>query len=296
MTPASAWTRFEPTPPCPEPGRWRRTGIRRQTPLPAERGCELRRVAEHHEPRLVRHRGEYLRHEREIDHRPLVEDERVNRKAAPVDLSASEEPPVHGCRLDFEAFERGGYRHELAMAAAHRFLEAGGRLAGRRSEHDSIGSGERELDEQGHDCGRDRGLARTRTARDHADSAARGGSGGSAYRIVRRGAGKEPIERRIESRRLGSGDPGEPPQPGRDRLLRCPQPLKIEPAPIIEDQRPLLRIGGDGHDGAGLERFDPAVQCGKPHPRPRHRPPLMRGSAIQAWPSRVQALASAAAS
>ena len=46
--------------------------------------CELRRIAEHHEPGTVRERGEHPRHEGEVHHRSLVEDERVDREATPL--------------------------------------------------------------------------------------------------------------------------------------------------------------------------------------------------------------------
>ena len=162
---------------------------------------------------------------------PLVEYERINRQAGPVGPSVLEEPPVHGRRFDFVAFEGGGNRHELAMATPHRFLEARGGLAGRRDESDAIGCGEIELGEQGHDRGRDGGLAGTGAARYHTESAGGGGPGGLAYRIVGRCVRKEPIERHIEPRRFDSGRAGEPPQAGGDPLLRRPQPLEIETVP-----------------------------------------------------------------
>ena len=62
-----------------------------------------------------------------------------------------------------------------------------------------------------------------------------------------------------------------PEEPGRDRPLRRPEALEIEPAPVVEDQRTSPGVFRSGHHRARTERPDPGVELGEPH-RARPRP------------------------
>ena len=292
---------------------------------------ELRCVAEHHEPGAVGKRREHLRHEGEVHHRTLVEDECVDRAPIP---GAGEEPPVHGRRVRFISFEGRNPRHQVPVAPAHRLLQPGRRLAGGGGERNAARRREPELDEQGHDRGRDGGLAGAGSARDHAEAVANGGPGRRPGAIARCRAGKEAIERGLESgreperprRRSGRESFPVPllicaraharrgfragvrarrrlrivraglrtrrrlrivraglrtrrrlhavrktPEIRRDRPLRRPEPLEIEPAPVVEDERAALRVSGPGDDRARGERPDPRFEVREPRP-PGSRP------------------------
>ena len=249
---------------------------------------------------------------------------------------------MHRGRLRFVSFERPRPRRQLPMAAAHRFLETGGGLAGGGRERDPARRDESEIEKQGHDCGRDGGLAGAGTARYHAEPARHRGPGRPPDGIVGRGIGKEPVELGLQCARIepcadrrrsrpartaacgisppptpfrGRGrsrpartaassggvrgirrgavflrprsaarlrhGPGPPrtgrhvrrkiAEPRRDRPLRRPEALEIEPAPVVEDERPRTGVLRSAHDRARAERPDPGVELGEPH-RARPRP------------------------
>ena len=265
------------------------TQIREHRPR-LDRG-ELRRIAEQDEPGAVRQRTQYLRHEGEIHHRPFVEDERIGRESLP---DVVEKPAVHRRRPGVEPFEGRRPGQKRLALPAHRFLEAGRRLAGGGRERDPIGGGEPQLDEQGHDRRRGGGLAGAGTARHHAEPAENGDPGRRAGAVIGRRAGKEPVERGIEAIRLGPRTAlrdaaagcriqplridtrivfHEPAQAVRHRLLRRSEPFEVETALPVEHQRAPLPVPGPGDDRARIERLDPRFERGKPHragsrPRP----------------------------
>ena len=173
---------------------------------------------------------------------------------------------MHGRGARLVSFEGRNSRHQLPVAAADRFLEPGRRLAGRRGEGNPVRRGEPELDEQGHDRGRDGGLAGAGTARDHAEPAACRGAGRPPGTVVRGRAREEPIERGIEPARLGRRSIREVEELGGDARLRRPHPLEIEPAPAVEDERAALRVFGPGDHRARIERRDPCIEVGEAHP------------------------------
>ena len=226
---------------------------------------------------------------------------------------------MHRGRLRLVSFERRGSRHQLPVTPAHRFLQAGGGLAGGGGERNPAGCDESEIEEQGHDGRCDGGLAGAGTARYHADPAANRGPGRHPDGIVGRGIGKEPVELdfqrgRIEPctgrrrnrparRAVSSGGMRGirhgaaflrlrsaarhrrslvPPrtgrhvhrkttEAGRDRPLRRPEALEIEPATVVEDQRTSPGVFRSAHHRARTENPDPCIEFGEPH-RARPRP------------------------
>ena len=164
---------------------------------------QLARVADQHEPRLGPHGLDQPRHQRERDHRGLVDDHDVVRQpvaAVVPEAAVAVGPPAE------QAVQRRGVEREQALADAgrdvepcrlgvHRLLEPRGRLAGRRGERDERRgrTGRRGLlGEQRDDPRHGRRLAGAGAAGDDREPAPHGGRRRRALALVRarRAAGR----------------------------------------------------------------------------------------------------------
>ena len=222
-------------------------------------GRELRGISEKHEPGAARQGGEHPRHEGEVHHRRLVEDERVHPERP---ASRPREEPMHGARLGREGLELRDRGQQIPVASlAHRLLEAGGRLSGRGGERDPGGIGQPELDEKRDHRGHCRGLAGAGPPGHDAQAMANGGAGRRTRPVVREsGLRKETIERGREAGRLGDGGGRKSEDAGRGVALRGPEPFEVEPAVTVENERPALLRARPGHHRARRQRLEPGSE------------------------------------
>ena len=182
---------------------------------------------------------------------------------------------MHGRRARLVPFEGRNTRRQVPVAPAYRLLQPRRRLSRRRRERNPVGRGDPQVDEQGHDRGRDGGLAGARAARDHAEPAGDGVPGRRPGGIAGGDARKETVERGLESgglqvrRRLRTVRKLS--KTRRDRPLRRPETLQIEPAPAVEDERTALLVTGPRDDGARGQHLEPRFEIREPR-RPGSRP------------------------
>ena len=232
---------------------------------------ELAGVADEHEPRVGPHRLDEPRHQRQRDHRGLVDDDHVVREPvaavvaeAAVAAAAAAEQPVQ--RRGVEREQRGAHvvgDVEPARLVVDGLLEPRGGLAGRRGERDQ----------------RRRGARPPRPARPAARRSARRSSScrcparprrpraAAGPRRRRRAAGRRrpartaararpPARRRATA---GRASPGEAAQVRGDLALLAPVAVEVE-ARALEPQRPVV------HERARRQPRDPRADV-----RPRQR-------------------------
>ena len=217
--------------PCPgHPGASPRPADIREHRARLDRG-KLRRIPEQNEPGVAGKGGEHSRHEGQVHHGALVQDEGVDRPPIP---GLPVKPSVHGGRVRLVPRQGRQAGDQRPVAAADRLLEPRRRLAGRRREDNPLRGGEPKLDEKGDDRGRDGGLAGAGAAGDDAEPTAGGGAHRHHGAIARVRAGEEPVEYGIESFRSAY----------RAVMLR-PSPMRAIaaiPGASANDADPLLRV------------------------------------------------------
>ena len=163
---------------------------------------------------------------------------------------------------------------EFAESGAHRFLEAGRGLAGRRGQRDPTGRNDAEFQQERDDRGHGVRFAGAGAARHHAQPPAQRRSGRSPLPVIGRRIGKESVERRVESGRFGHVRLCEPAQPACDRLFRAPETREIQPTPPVEHERTRVLVSGAGDRGARLQRAFPRRRIRERRPiRGRPVPP-----------------------
>ena len=232
---------------------------------------ELARVADEDQPRLAADGLGEAGHQRERDHRGLVDDHDVVRES----IAAVVAEAAVGAGLPAEqAVERRGLELEQPRAdrgvdvqprrlGVDRFGEPRGGLAGRRGERDERGCGargERLLLQQRDDPGDGRRLAGARASGDDRQASQHRGGGGLLLPVVGRLAPEQPGEavgEHVHPHRVVGGA-GQRLEVGRDLLLLAPVAVEVERA-ALEPQRAVR--------ADELARRDLRDPCGGRRPR-----------------------------
>ena len=210
---------------------------------------QLAGIADEHQPCLRPHRLDQPRHQRERDHRRLVDDHDVVRQPvaavvpeAAVAVGPPAQQPVQRRRLEREQLGADLGRHgERRRRGVHRLLQPRLRLARRRGErHERRGITGRGglLGQQRDDPRHRRRLARARPAGDDREAVTHGGCRGRALLAV---LGTEQAVEAVAQHRLVDRDrTAEGEQIGSDLALLAPVAIEVERA-ADEPQRAALR-------------------------------------------------------
>ena len=249
----------------------------------AEDGARLDRgqlpgVADQHEPGLRPHRLHQPRHERERDHRGLVDDDDVVGQAvaavvaeAAVAVGAPAEEPVQRRRLGGEELRADGVADvEPGGLLVHGLLQAGGRLARRRREGDErLGVARRRglLGQESDDPRDGRRLAGAGAPGDDGEAMLHGGRARLALALVVH-VGEEPGQPLGEGLLVDvvGGRGAEGLQVGGDLALLAPVAVEVQRGADQSQRSALGLVLAERDEPAPLKPFDPFAD-GRPGER-----------------------------